>query len=428
MPAVQTNSLCCYERFASNADLPTVGVMKSLASIVAATLLCLSTLAVLGETKILVEAGEFNRHETVVRFPLSDRLQGNALMNDGLSVALQHEGNEAWFVLPALKRGEKKIFVVGNTGAREFARASKSEDTVILEAFNKKALVYRTEKTPLPPNRPDLSAIFQRGGYIHPVLSPSGKHITDDYPPNHKHHHGIWFAWTHTEFEGRAPDFWNMGDGKGFVTFESLDKVWSGPVHGGFSSQHQQMDLTEKTGKPKTVLLEAWDVKLFAVGNRGARPYFLFDLKVTDTCAHGPIKLPKYRYGGIGVRGNWAWNGKDQLNFLNSEGMRDRTKGDNSQTVGRWAHMGGLVDGGLTGIAVLDHPENVRAPQPQRIHPTEPFLNLAPQQAGDLEITPEKPLTLRYRFVVADGAPDPAELERLWNDYAHPPKVVMLKD
>ena len=53
------------------------------------------------------------------------------------------------------------------------------------------------------------------------------------------------------------------------------------------------------------------------------------------------------------------------------------------------------------------------------------FVSDAPQQAGDVEITPEKPLTLRYRFVVADGAPDKAELDRLWNDYAHPPIVTV---
>ena len=87
-----------------------------------------------------------------------------------------------------------------------------------------------------------------------------------------------------------------------------------------------------------------------------------------------------------------------------------------------------MVDGGLTGLAVLGHPANARAPQPQRIHPSEPFLNFAPQQAGDVEITPDKPLTLRYRFVVADGAPSKAELDRLWNDYAHPPKVKVVSE
>jgi hypothetical protein len=105
--------------------------------------------------------------------------------------------------------------------------------------------------------------------------------------------------------------------------------------------------------------------------------------------------------------------------------VTDRSKGDNNETVGKWAHLGGLVDGTLTGLAILGHPANANAPQPQRIHPTEPFFNFAAQQAGALEIAPGKPFTARYRFVVADGAPDKAELDRLWNDYAYPPKVVV---
>jgi hypothetical protein len=391
-------------------------------------LLCFTSLLFAAETKITVEAGDFDRRATVVRLSLPvESKPANLVMSDGQSTALQTDGGDAWFIVRELRRGETKTYTLRNGGVREAVEARGGNGLVTLKAFGKTALVYRTEKTDLPPNRPDLTPIFQRGGYIHPVLSPSGKQITDDYPSNHKHHHGIWFAWTHTEYDGRTPDFWNMGDGKGFVKFESLDKTWNGPVHAGFISRHRQMDLTEKSanGKPQTALLETWNVKLYAVGSEGAKPYFLFDMEITDTCAHGPLKLPQYRYGGIGIRGNWAWNGKDKLNFLNSEGMTDRSKGDKAETVGRWAHMGGLIDGALTGIAVLDHPDNVRAPQPQRIHPTEPFLNLAPQQAGDVEITPAKPLTLRYRFVVADGAPDKAELNRLWNDYAHPPKVTV---
>lgn len=395
--------------------------MKPLA--LAGVLLCFSSPTFAAEIKVTVEAGDFDRRDTVVECKLPPGVSG--LASEGGSALVQHgPDGRAWFIVGDLKRGAKRTYTFQKADGKQLAEARSGKGAVTLRAFNRTALVYRTEKTSLPPNRPDLKPIFERGGYIHPVLSPSGKQITDDYPSNHKHHHGIWFAWTHTEFEGRSPDFWNMGDSKGTVEFVALDKTWSGPVHAGFISKHRQVDLTAP--QAKTALNETWDVKLFAIGNDAQRPYFVFDLEVTDACAgDAPLKLPQYRYGGIGVRGNWAWNGKDKLNFLNSEGMTDRSKGDKAETVGRWAHLGGPIDGALTGIAVLGHPENVRAPQPQRIHPTEPFLNLAPQQAGDVEITPGKPLILRYRFVVADGAPDKAELDRLWNDYAHPPKVAV---
>jgi hypothetical protein len=59
--------------------------------------------------------------------------------------------------------------------------------------------------------------------------------VTDDYPANHKHHHGIWFAWTRVDFEGRKTDFWNMGDGKGTVEFVDLIAVGAARSMGDFN-------------------------------------------------------------------------------------------------------------------------------------------------------------------------------------------------
>ena len=60
-----------------------------------------------------------------------------------------------------------------------------------------------------------------------------------------------------------------------------------------------------------------------------------------------------------------------------------------------------------------------------RLHPTEPFFCFAPSQLDEWEISPGKPYVSRYRFIVAEGPPDKAELERLWNDYAHPPIITL---
>jgi hypothetical protein len=58
-----------------------------------------------------------------------------------------------------------------------------------------------------------------------------------------------------------------------------------------------------------------------------------------------------------------------------------------------------------------------------RIHPTEPFFCFAPSQLGRWEIVPNTPYVSRYRFVAFDGPPDPAMIERLWKDFADPPRV-----
>ena len=60
-----------------------------------------------------------------------------------------------------------------------------------------------------------------------------------------------------------------------------------------------------------------------------------------------------------------------------------------------------------------------------RLNPTEPFFSYAPSQLGEFQIEPGKPYVSRYRFVVMDGPPDRTEIDRLWNDYAHPPAVFL---
>ncbi|MES1261539.1 MAG: DUF6807 family protein, partial [Acidobacteriota bacterium] len=53
-----------------------------------------------------------------------------------------------------------------------------------------------------------------------------------------------------------------------------------------------------------------------------------------------------------------------------------------------------------------------------RVAEGEPFFCFAPSQGGDWKIEPGKPYVARYRYVVADGAPDQARLEAFWNGYA----------
>ena len=287
-----------------------------------------------------------------------------------------------------------------------------------LKIAGRPVLSFVTQPAGLPDK--NIKPIFLRGGYIHPVYTPSGRMVTDDYPSDHFHHHGIWFAWTKTEFEGRHPDFWNVGTGSARIDFVSVEETWNGLVNAGFRSRQHYLDLTD--GSPKASLNEQWEVRVYRVGQSG-KQYFMFDLVATqESAGASELKLEEYRYGGMGVRGHRDWKDKSKFSFLSSEG-KNRQQGD--ATRARWAHMGGPVDGQVAGIAILDHPSNLRAPQPMRMNPDDPFFNYAPSQMGPFAIKPGERFMLRYRYVVSDGPPDVANLNRLWNDYANPPLVTM---
>ena len=374
---------------------------------------------------VTVDAGSHDRKDCVVSFAMPRRLKAKAyVLRDGsdnrLPLQVEPDGT-ATFVLPALKAGATGRFQLeeakaNNVASSKMVQLVRDSDRLTISASGRKVLTFQGGAGELP--SPDIKPIFRQGGYIHPVFTPSGRVVTDDYPPDHFHHHGIWFAWTKTEFEGRRPDFWNVHDGTGRVEFVAVDNTWSGSVHAGFKSRNRSVDVSAP--KPVTVLNEQWAVTVYNAGH-GAKPYTMFDLVSTqDLATASPLILPEYRYGGIGFRGHRQWLPKDNCDFLTSEG-KDRSSGHGTRA--RWCHIGGRIDGQLAGIAILDHPANFRAPQAMRINPDQPFFCYSPSLIGDWKIEPGKPYVSRYRFIVYDGAPDKAELDRLWNDYANPVQV-----
>jgi len=391
-------------------------------------LFCAFILETAADYTVRVETGDEALENVIVSVPLPDGAAaetpktGFLRSPSGEQLAYQIDlSGEITFVVPKIGRQSVKRYqVTGGMQTVEGVHADMDGGKVTVVDYARKVFTYQGAEAPLP--REDIKPIFKRGGYIHPLFSPSGRMVTDDYPPNHVHHHGIWFPWTKTEFEGRAVDFWNMGEGKGKVEFVKFGKRWSGgPVRAGFEAEHRFVDLT--TGEPKVALEENWTLIAYHID--GAN-YFLFDLISTQRCATAaPLKLPKYYYGGLGFRGNWGWNGAQKTQVLTSNGETNRVKANETQA--NWCHIGGEVGGQFTGVTIMGHPENFRAPQPMRVHPTEPFFCFAPSQAGDWQIEPGKPYVSRYRFVVSDGRPEAEKIEGIWRAYAHPPKVVIEK-
>ncbi len=373
---------------------------------------------------VMVRAGSADRTNAVVGFPctLDPAARWEMVDADGRHVPVQIENGTAWFLEPGLGKGQTRSYRLETAAAgpatQPPCQAVKSAEAVDLKLGDRTILKYVAGEGRLP--RAGIRPIYQRGGYLHPVMTPSGRVVTDDYPPNHIHHHGIWTAWTKTEFEGRHPDFWNMGEGSGRVDSVGVDRTSSGRVFAGFTARHVFTDLLAMP--PKHVLNETWTVRLWR--NVPGSVCYLADLESEQECASAsPLSLPEYRYGGLGYRGPRAWDGARNARYLDSNGVDDRVAAHGTRV--RWYWFGGEVDGQLAGLAMLGSPANTRAPQPLRVHPDEPFICWSPSQLGDWEIPPGEHLVSRYRLVMLDGPPDAALLDRLWEDFADPPTARM---
>ena len=322
--------------------------------------------------------------------------------------------------------------VIGDPSAFKTAGSrlefSADPDIIPLKLDGRTILAYHKTVTEPPAG---IDPLYKRSGFLHPLATRSGLVVTDDFPPEHAHQHGLFFAWVNSTFDGRKVDFWNQHTKTGRV---GNDTGRPGPtfVGGPFAADLHASLLHEDTtapGGPVPVLLEGWDLRVYNVPG-----CVLIDFKSELRCAGAkPLTLNKHIYGGLGYRGNRRWGdptvkGNDppdpsksgHSDFLTSEGKR---RGDGNHTRPRWADLSGEVDGKVGGLTILDHPTNFRFPQPVRLHPNMPYLSFAPEVLGEFEIVPGREYVSRYRLIAHDGPPDPKLIERIWDDYADPPRV-----
>ncbi|WP_194778523.1 DUF6807 domain-containing protein [Pararhodonellum marinum] len=261
---------------------------------------------------------------------------------------------------------------------------------------------------------------FSKSGFIHPLNSPSGQTLTRIQPPDHYHHYGIWGPWTKTTIEGRAVDFWNLGDGTGRVDFGKLISKKTNKDFAEIGVRQNHMDLLAPSG-PQLALEEDLTIRLW---NKNSNHYLVDYTSTISTPLSSSVMLEAYRYGGgIGFRATEIW---DQTNstILTSEGL-DRKVADGS--FAKWVIVEGESDSssGRSGILFLSHPDNRSHPEPMRVWPEDSnegkenvFIEFCPIRHESWEILPGEKYTLKYRMIVFDGDLSAMEAENYWKEFA----------
>ncbi len=57
-------------------------------------------------------------------------------------------------------------------------------------------------------SRPQIKAATPRSSYVHPIYGLEGEVLTDDFPADHFHHHGLFWGWPHVKIGDHEYDLW----------------------------------------------------------------------------------------------------------------------------------------------------------------------------------------------------------------------------
>jgi hypothetical protein len=386
---------------------------------------------------ITVEAGSIQRVDTPVFAPLVG-LTGASLRleeikgSERVGVPVQIEAGDVpklwWILSGTTEAGQSRTFelIKGTAVQAPAVKIAQDGGTFSIQIGDARVLQYNNAVVPLPaemnPARGASRELYNRSGFIFPLWSPRGNIVSEIHPPDHRHHFGIWMPWTHTQYEGKLVDFWNIQDGTGTVRFSKYISTSEGPVYGGFEVEQDHVALKTSSGE-KVILKEVWDVRVYNVGGPD-KGYWLWDFKsaqrnVTDQ----PLVQDEYRYGGFAYRGAKEWKGPN-AGYLTSDG---KTRDNANGTRARWCDVYGDINNVSEGVTILSHPGNFRHPEPVRIMPTKEgdysYFVYAPSVLGAWEMKPGEDHVFRYRLFVHEGKPNAEQDEKVWRDYANPPEV-----
>ncbi len=280
------------------------------------------------------------------------------------------------------------------------AHPVESQDEVVIEPqtegfefrdHDRPVLFY--QKTPRT-----MDGQFQRAGFVHPLRGLDGEVVTQVFPSDHRHHHGVFWAW-HQLWIGdkRAGDPWITKDF--LLVVQQAEIVSQGPLFATLKvrSHWTSSLVTDAGGEHKPIVEEITTIRLF---------HALEDTQYVDFAIRLKPLLPDVRIGGSenerGYSGFTVRVGPpDEMQIVDTGGLLSE---DAVGTHARWADVSGRFAAGhaTSGIAILSHP-SLREFPPRWLLRHYGMQNVVYPGREPIELSGEELLVIRHRLVLHRG-------------------------
>ena len=281
-------------------------------------------------------------------------------------------------------------------------RIAEGEEGVLISEGDRKVLHYqRVPKS--------LAGRYRRANYVHPLYDLEGEVLTEDFPEDHRHHRGIFWAW-HQVWVRDA----KMGDGWATRDFE-WDVTSVRSVENDADSAALQARVLWKSPALKDAsgnLIPFAEEQTLIRAHRGSDALRLIDFEIQLRALLPEVRIggseDEKGYGGFSVRIELP----QDLEFSGTSGPVEPQI--TAVNAGPWLNMS--RDG--RGVAILTHPANPQFPQPWILRRARSMQNPVWPGRDSVLVSQDAPVVLRYRLVLHRGQLDGAALDRLHAEYA----------
>jgi hypothetical protein len=306
--------------------------------------------------------------------------------------------------LPAAGAGEKTgngpaavtVRKLGNNGPWEIVEGGKP-----ILRYNYQMVVEPEEikKLVSPANR---RYAVDRCDYIHPLYGPQGEVLTEDWPKDHPHHRGIYWAWPEVDWQGKRGDLHALQEV--FARPTGKIRALEGPQSAQIEAENQWCWNGATPIVREEVTLRAW--RQTEAGRR-------IDLEFRFTAIDAEVQVARrdrLHYGGLNLR----------FAPLAEQKIVTFTDPPAAALPMAWAQRSGTLPGGRpVALAILQDPRNPDYPGDWVQYASLSWIQPTfPAPGTRYAITKDRPLTLRFHLRIGQQPLAPEAARKLWSQCA----------
>lgn len=259
-----------------------------------------------------------------------------------------------------------------------------------------------------------INGKYLRANYIHPLYGLDGDILTEDFPADHPHHRGIFWAW-HQVWLGdkKLGDSWAAQDFFWDVYYAKILDVdsksralqvyvnWKSPLW------------TDADGKKKAFLKETTTMRV----HRAQNDIRKIDFEIKLLALEDGMRLG----GSEDVKGYGGFTTRIPLpDGLSLTGTSGPVEPNNlSVEAGPWLDFSGDFgnDGNISGLTILCHNSSPGYPQRWILRRKGSAQNPVYPGRHPILLSRDKPVILRYRLMIHRGKLSRADLDKLQAEY-----------
>lgn len=300
------------------------------------------------------------------------------------------------FFLATTALATSSCATLGSKPSADFAIENDGQKLTVLDGDNP-VLAFNT--APVPPPAGVDAQRFTRSGYIHPLYSPGGAIVTEDFPKDHYHHRGVFWAWPNCHVNGRKLNVWELDTGRAVFDAWMETSVRDDTVR---LQEHSLWKFDDDGSAP----IDEQVTMIVHPAKQRQRPidFELMFKNIAGSDVSFQGSAASAGAAGAGAKGYGGFCFRPDANnkpfaFTAQDGVipEDRMA---HQTP--WADISwGTTD--KRGVAIVQHPSNPGYPHPGWIIRHYGFLGASWPHNDPYTLKPGESFTLRYRLIVHEG-------------------------